>query len=370
MNGEGLARAINIFPSRRHPWPLLLLGFCFAALSWVWLAFLADHAGPPRAILLFVGMMATVAGVGLDTASWKAWLTASVTGLIATAAINPEWDSARLFVFVLAGFAAFAAVLAAVPPVLRRVLISLVILFHFGGIATAVQTVPPTPWLVSVLWTHMYRYYLEFIYVTNAYHFYSPEPGPATLLWGYVKYEDGTGRWFETPRRDAHAMAVEYQRRLSLTESTNQQMEADARVVQELRYRRILAAQADGIPLHPALPESMQYREPTTYSKHMLETYSRYIAGSLPHPTNPSCRVTGVKLYRVVHRVLNPGELARDIRPDDPSTYFAYYQGEFDPEGHLKNPTDPLLYWLIPMLGKDDADGGMDYVQLHAQQKN
>jgi hypothetical protein len=277
-----------------------------------------------------------------------------------------------------------AALLFLLPPTIRRAVVSLLIILHFGGILTAVMTVPPTPWLANVLWTRFYRPYLEFMYLNNAYHFYAPEPGPATLAWFYIKYEDGSVRWLETPRRDAHAFTLQYQRRLSLGESINQLLPPPSVLDPEARHRRLTAGRLDGIPLHPALPETFQYREPTPYSKRMLQTYARHVARTVLHPSDRSRRVTGVKIYRVVHRILNPLEVGRGADPAEDSLYLAYYQGEFDADGRLKDPSDPYLYWLIPIL-RDEHQAitrrpgrsarsemqsearVLDFVQVHAE---
>jgi hypothetical protein len=371
MTLQKRAQFLNTYIHPGNSWLYLGAGLGLAVMTWLWLAFLGETAGAARGVLLFAGLVAAVAGTAVQTASWKAWGTASLTGLIAMGSIDPTWDSARLLMLVLAGIAAFIALLVALPVSLRRLAISLVILVHFGGIATAVMTVPPTPWLANVLWSHFYRYYLEFMYLTNAYHFYSPEPGPATLLWAYVEYDDGTGRWFETPRRADHPLAVEYQRRLSVTESINQLANPNPQLIQEIKYRRLLAGQAQGIPVHPTLADVAQYREPTPYSKHMLATYARYIARNTPHATDPERQATGVKMYRVIHCILNPDELAAGREPDDPTGYLAYFQGDFTALGELKDPTDPLLYWLIPILkATDDAENVVDYVRLQAEHRN
>jgi hypothetical protein len=107
-------------------------------------------------------------------------------------------------------------------------ILSLLITLHFAGIATACLAAPPTPWLVLQLWTRVFRPYLEFMYLNNAYHFYAPEPGPASYLWFRVIFEapdeSEHGRWYKVPHVDEngqvdHTVALEYQRFLALTES-------------------------------------------------------------------------------------------------------------------------------------------------------
>ena len=41
----------------------------------------------------------------------------------------------------------------------------------------------------------VYRPYLNLLYMTNAYHFYSPDPGTSSVMWFAVYYDDGTFDW-------------------------------------------------------------------------------------------------------------------------------------------------------------------------------
>jgi hypothetical protein len=81
----------------------------------------------------------------------------------------------------------------------------------------------------------------------------------------------------------------------------------------------------------------------------MLETYSRHVARHVRHPTDPEKKVTGIKVYRVIHSLLFPKQIVEGVQPDAEWLYGPYYQGEFDAEGNLKDPKDPYLYWLIPI---------------------
>ena len=59
------------------------------------------------------------------------------------------------------------------------------------------------------------------------------------------------------------------------------------------------------------------------------------------------------------------------LEPYHPTTYKPFFLGEFDRDGHLVNPQDPMLYWLVPILyrqptpGSDDKDY-VDYMSKHA----
>ena len=44
-----------------------------------------------------------------------------------------------------------------------------------------------------------FRPYLDFLFLSSAYQFFAPDPGPTSLIWFRVRYEDGTVRWKEWP---------------------------------------------------------------------------------------------------------------------------------------------------------------------------
>lgn len=306
-----------------------------------------------------------------------------------------SWDSAATLFRVAFVVGAVGAVLALLPSVGRRIVVSLVILFHFGGILTAVSSVSPAPWLSIQIWTTVYRPYLYFMWLNNAYHFYSPQPGPATLMWFCIEYEpdpDGTKnfRWVLVPDLDGNGDPInpdgsfvfsgtEYTRRLSLAEYTgNSNSILPVNFYQLLDYR-ITAAQTGGIP--PEDPRKVtydqQYREPDARCKRWTQTYIRHVAATYKFQDKDKhdldLPVKSIKFYRVVHQILQPAQALQGIKPDDDDLYWPYYFGEFDKDGNFTESCvkiaknydgylqvkyrDPYLYWLIPFK----------YVRLHAQ---
>jgi hypothetical protein len=328
-----------------NPWPALVCGLGATVASLLWLKIFGSMALP----LVLGGVLAAGIAVAIRPQSPVVLGLVALCGLMATEGLT--WDSGKMLLVVLSGVAALGALLMLLPCVVRRIVISLMILVHFGGILSAVLSVPPTPWVSTAAWAYFYKPYLEFFYLNNAYHFYSPEPGPGTLLWFYVKYEDGSGQWYKIPNWEENPVALEYQRRLSLAESINQ-LAPMGTVPVQVMYSRHRAANELGIYMHPDVPEYTQWRQPVPFSKRMLETYARFVCRNLPHPTDASQKVTGVKIYRVIHNILHPRQIAEGMNPEDKTLYYPYYQGEFTPEGVLKDPEDPLLYWLIPIYRK------------------
>jgi hypothetical protein len=315
-------------------------------------------------------------------------LAASALAFLASEGLR-QWQGAFLFRITMV-LAAVGAVVVLLPSVGRRIVISLVILFHFGGILTAVTCVNPSPWLSLQIWTHIYRPYLYFMWLNNAYHFYSPEPGPANLMWFCVEYEpdpDGTKnfRWVLVPDLDGNAEAhnpdgsriwsgTEYTRRLSLAEYSGTGAVIPPNLL-GLFQARLYVGQKDGIPLRDLneLWIDRQYREPNAPSKRWIQTYVRHVAHTFKHQSKPDRKVEGVKFYRVIHQYLLPGQLNDGVDPTNEWTYLAFYCGEFDKDGNMKessatmgidgtgrfqaNRRDPYLYWLIPLR----------YIVRHAQ---
>lgn len=367
-----------------NPWPLLGYGLAVSLLAAFVSAVLAENTWPLlRVFLIGTGLLASGGAVSIRPRSPLVLALATLTGIFARIAlIYTDWDSALLVVDILTTVAAFATLFVFLPGKVSRVVFSLLILVHFGGILSAVTSIPPpsgqAPWIPNQLWTRFYRPYLQFGHLNNAYHFYSPEPGPPTLFWILIQYEDGSKRWITVPNReesdkgylqladgslqeikapnfDTHnkdPLKQEWYRRLSLTESTNQ-LQALPMIPDEIRQNRHLAGQtfARGeIPLHPYMPEAQQFRLPQYISLWMVPSYARHIALHYPHPIDPSIEFKSVKVYRVVHSMVEARQFNRDdIDPTSPVLYFPYYHGEFNKDGKLLRADDPFLYWLIPI---------------------
>lgn len=339
------------------------------------LAGLTGSILPPllRFLLLATGLITVGAGISarFRKAGWSFEERLGTSGhlLLAAGAVyvagwaaDPAWHSLHILLAILMMATIGGGVILLLPQVLRHAVVSILALIHFGGILTAVCSVPApggeSPWITSQLWARFYRPYLESFYLNNAYHFYSPEPGPPNLLWFYIEYEDGTMRQVKLPNREDFPTRLQYQRRLALSESTNQMV---PQVGPEYFQQRLDARMRAGafsdppIPLMPGVPANMQYRLPAEHSKRMIESYVRHVATApeYRHPEDPTIGIKRIKFYRVVHKILHPHEFAEGNDPLDPTSYLPYFQGEFDGEGKLVNPEDPFLYWLIPIYREE-----------------
>jgi hypothetical protein len=381
-----------------RPWPLLLgglvatvVGLVLArAASWM-LPALAVFAAGLIAAGLAVSRRLQSASQELEERVESACLLA-LAGFVALLAClgMSGWDSFQWFFGVLVAVALVGSVLVLLPSLWRRVIVSVLIVVHFGGMLTATTSVDPpnsqAPWLSTQLWVRFYRPYLTFMYLGNAYHFYSPDPGPATLLWFRVQYEDGSHRWRHVPDRDDSPHGMHYQRMLALTESTNSPLPRlpfsyeEAAMMERatgqpytlyigpspafvarhdpweviVQRRRLGATMpqygSDQLQLADDVPLNVQYREPQDVAKMLVASYAKYVAWNSPHPTDPAVAVKSVKVYRVVHNLISPAELSQGGDPLDKTHYLPYFQGEFDRDGKMVNPQDPFLYWMLPVV--------------------
>jgi hypothetical protein len=322
-----------------------------------------------------------------------------------------DWDTGRMFLAALAAVAFLAAPLVLLPGRWRRRAVGTIILLHFGGIATAVLSPAPAPWVISELWGRVYRPYLEFMYLNNAYHFYAPDPGPSSYLWCYVQYDDPAKEapeWVNVPNLDqsgnhTYPTTLIYQRCIALMENARgndtappffiPNREGNAVVNPIYYWRSINSPQPPEvvlgkptprsqlvIPYHPDVnPWWSQYNPATAFTKMLVSSYVRHIA-FMQEKAHPDVKVKDIKVYWAIHIIARPKPLAEGLDSGNPAMYYPYYQGEFDRDGKLLDEPyfdttgnlvkgDPFLYWLIPILIDDNRDSNsavLSWVRRHA----
>jgi hypothetical protein len=183
-------------------------------------------------------------------------------------------------------------------------------------------------------------------------------------------------------------LGVSYYRRLALTElvsGTIPDYMTPASFEKSDAYKRRLDV-ANGlvtgypkIPI-PSPPEAdppfTQYRVPQTdKSRYLLPSYARHM---LTESTKPGWKAVRVKIYRLEHRIRPPQDYdakstgtGQALDPYHPTTYKPFFLGEFDRDGTLLDPQDPMLYWLVPIVSKTPTPGTddknyTDYMSKHA----
>src|SRR5262249_51140339 len=90
----------------------------------------------------------------------------------------------------------------------------------------------------------------------------------------------------------------------------------------------------------------------------------------LDTPDNP---VKTIRMYRVAHSIMTPSDMAKGRSPVEKSLFWPFFLGDYDVKGNLKNPDDPFLYWVLPIVPRDInaiyRKGPVDYIntlEVHA----
>lgn len=393
-----LAATANLIASWcGHYWIGFRPGLCLVV--WVFVAPLSARA----AWLLLRRLPAGARLESGDVAS-LALLAFGATAFLAVWALNTvdpdrmSWFTIQRFLVVTTYVAWAMAPLPVVDVLTRRIVVSGMVAFHLGGIVTAALGSPPTPTVVNQLWVRIYRPYLQFIYMNNAYHFYSPSPGPPSYLWFRLYYTDAQGaekaEWYKIPHvddngRHGHAASLEYQRYLSITTNTEN---TEGFLTDSDLFQRALAlrlawtpekANKDGvvgqaplkgeilIPMQRNVGASFQYNRPQLSVQWLMESLTRHVLRKYADK-HPDRKYTSLRVYRVIHHIPPTGHFLHDgLEATDPETYSPVYMGEYGPDGKLLDPDSPFLYWRLP-IQRDlpTLDSNIrDWAQRHAGER-
>ncbi len=338
-----------------------------------------------RVILVFIGVVTAGSAISMRPDLWWAWGIGTLSCLLAVFGLPNSWDSFQMFFTIVAGVAAAGVAFCRFSTHWRYVFASAILMFHFTGIFMATTAPPSTPWLTEQLFRRVYNPYLQFLYLRNAYHFYSPEPGPASVLVFLLKTETGGSdsisgkvyktQWLVSPTRPANIrdpLGLGYYRMLSINEQTARGSAGlinptDQFEKTEMYLRR--TAMQHIIPFNPVESHVVQYKLPSPeVARYILPSYASHVI-VWNTPDKQTAAKTTVKVYRMEHRDMPPDQLAKGYSPYHPSTYRPYFLGEFDAFGRLTDPREVFLYWMIPINPRQafpnqkDYD---DYLSVHA----
>jgi hypothetical protein len=128
---------------------------------------------------------------------------------------------------------------------------------------------------------------------------------------------------------------------------------------------------------------NQQYVRPTDTSKRLISSFARHAASLKPaSPDHPGYRFEWLKLYRARHDPPSVEEYAKldpPIPPNHPALYRVFYLGQFNADGVLQDgpkggtesaPSDPYLYWALPIVRGRATFAVYDYARLHAGDEN
>jgi hypothetical protein len=218
------------------------------------------------------------------------------------------------------------------PPFWGKLGVSLLVVVHFFAITTAVtsagSTMFPAPDIVVWVKNWVTRPYLQFVFLTNPYRFYAPNPGPTPVLWFRLEYQDGTARWLELPRRQDWPIRMPYQRHLCAV---------------------MLFDQMAG----SISPEEPGVRRLSPEGRIAACSFARYAARKYPRMAADGSLVPvkEVALYSIMHLVMEPWQVRNGWETTDMRLHMPFYVGTFGADGlQLDAGTTTLQYRPISDL--------------------
>jgi hypothetical protein len=226
---------------------------------------------------------------------------------------------------------------AGAPASATKWIVSILVLGHFFAIAMAVtqSSTPqfPTPDVAMAMNVKPVRMYQQFTFLGNAYRFYAPEPGPVSILWFRMEYEDGSIWWLEMPLRHEFLLRMPYQRNLSLTMLVFQNQ-----VIYQPQFMgRSLSTMVATGPVAGTMISEMISRPGMTYlvgtSQIAARSYVRHVAKEYPIHPKTGAPITRVIPYQIQHLLLGHAQVLMGWTPTDARTYAASEVGIFKPDG-------------------------------------
>ncbi len=171
--------------------------------------------------------------------------------------------------------------------------------------------------------------YVRFTGMQNGYRFFAPDPGPATILWFRLNYENGAVRWGESPSRGRTQGSLAYQR--------------------EFYPAMMLGMQTAS----PGTPIVEGYPHLTEIGLTYASSYARHLAASWNKVGEEAmvAKVRTVQIFIVTHAIRTPTQVRMNWSADDLRLYQAVDLGEFDAEGTPMGAAVSMGHQRPPILG-------------------
>jgi len=214
-----------------------------------------------------------------------------------------------------------------------------------------------TPFVMRQLSSH-FRPYLKTMWLDNAYRFYAPDPGPTDVLWYHLRYEDGSTRWTQVPRREDFYFRMPFQRHMSIALLASMMMEQEP-----------VSAKDDSASLARILVSNQPVMRTvlTPGGEIFFRSYARHVGRTeKKHPMSGAALVS-MECYLVKYLIRSPFDMRMNVDMYDPRMLRIYLVAIFTPEGLICSPqegfkekmTDDLFIDMIqneitPLLEEND----------------
>ncbi|HQR05752.1 MAG TPA: hypothetical protein PLN21_02965 [Gemmatales bacterium] len=207
-----------------------------------------------------------------------------------------------------------------------KLIISLVILFHFSAILSHVLSGGGV-FLMRQL-SSLYRPYLKTMWLDNAYRFYAPNPGDTEVLWYKLQYEDGSTRWTQVPRREDFYLRMPFQRTMSIALLGSMMIEREPVGPKEDIVSVANVLVNNQVPMKSVLTASGEI---------FFRSFARHIGRKeCVHPATGSPLVS-MDCFLVHYQIRNPIQMRMNYDMYDPRMLDVQLIATFSPEGVMSN---------------------------------
>jgi len=207
-----------------------------------------------------------------------------------------------------------------------KLIISLIILFHFSAILSHVLSGGGV--FVMRQLSSLYRPYLKTMWLDNAYRFYAPNPGDTEVLWYKLQYEDGSTRWTQVPRREDFYLRMPFQRTMSIALLGSMMIEREP-----VNPKEDSASVANVLVNNQVAMKSVL----TASGEIFFRSFARHIGRKeRVHPASGSPLVS-MDCFLVHYQIRNPIQMRMNYDMYDPRMLDVQLIATFSPDGVMSN---------------------------------
>lgn len=251
------------------------------------------------------------------------------------------------------------------PPRWLKIGITLLLLYHMVAITINVLSGGARSHaLQRIDYSLKIRPYLDFLWLTNAYRFFSPDPGASNVVWFRIAFKDKTAQCVQLPEKRDFNWRMPLQRQVSLamlllmnTENVMREDEATAaRMMSDNR---------------PSFK-----RQFSPYGEAILQSFIRHVSRDARYSKSASgAEIESIDVFSCDYGIREPGHVRMNWDMYDPRLLTAYFVGRFLPDGKWKEPNpagfiprafDDLFvdFFQNDLLPMSENKGSKTYKQL------
>lgn len=212
------------------------------------------------------------------------------------------------------------------PTTTVKIIVSLVVLFHFSAIFSHVLSGGGPMAMRQV--ASYYRPYLKTMWLDNGYRFYAPDPGPTEVIWYKLQYDDGSTHWTQVPRREDFNLRMPFQRHMSIALLASMMNE-----LEPVKPKEDAASVASVLINNtPTLRTVL-----TPVGEVFFRSYARHLGRVFRENAKTNAKLVSMECYFVRYLIRGPYQMRMNWDMYDPRLLKIDFIATFTPDGIISN---------------------------------